>query len=70
MEKIINNSFFSYDLERMNNFIIRHGEIAFSDAVYNGAFEEWSSSYIHPQDELRTTPGFETIQKAFVRAYC
>jgi hypothetical protein len=69
MEKILDNFSLSYDIERMNKFIADHGERAFSDAVFNGAFETWSFTYIHPDGELKTTPGFQIIQRAFINAY-
>lgn len=53
----------------MNDFISKHGEEAFKDAVFNGAFEEIADYYIHPCDEMRSTANFDVIQKAFINAY-
>lgn len=56
-------------INSMNEFINKHGEEAFKDAVFNSAFEEVAFAYIHPCDEMRGTPNFDVIQKAFINAY-
>jgi len=58
-----------FQLEMMNKFIEKHGEDAFSDAVFNHAFMEVHMAYCHPCDELKASENFEVIQSAFIRAY-
>jgi hypothetical protein len=57
-------------IKDMNNFIEKHGEQAFKDATFNGAYANYSYAYIHPCDEMRVTDNFEVIQRAFINAYC
>lgn len=56
-------------IKDMNNFIEKHGEQAFRDATFNGAFCNYSYAYIHPCDEMRDTDSFKVIQAAFINAY-
>lgn len=63
------NSISISQINDMNLFISKYGEEAFDNAVFNGAFSEVAYTYIHPYDELRSTDGFQTIQKAFINAY-
>jgi len=56
-------------IKYMNDFINKHGEEAFKDAVFHNAFEGVAFAYIHPCDEMRNTPNFDVIQKAFINAY-
>ena len=58
-----------FHLEAMNKFLEKHGEDAFSDAVFNHAFMEVHMAYLHPCDELQATKNFDVIQRAFIRAY-
>lgn len=53
----------------MNLFIESHGYEAFKNAVFIGEWSDYALEYIHPDEELRSTPGFELIQKAFFNAY-
>ena len=57
------------EIDYMNAFIKAHGHKAFMAAVFFGAFSSLSFDYIHPCDEMRSTEGFEDIQKAFINAY-
>lgn len=65
MEEIVSD----FQIEHMNNFINKHGEEAFKDAVFHGAFEEVAYAYIHPCDEIKNTLNFNIIQRAFINAY-
>jgi len=56
-------------INSMNDFITKHGEEAFKDAVFNHAFGEVANAYIHPCDEMSSTDNFDIIQKAFINAY-
>lgn len=56
-------------INSMNDFISKHGEEAFKDAVFNGAFEMVADAYIYPCDEMKSTANFDIIQKAFINAY-
>lgn len=58
------------DIVYMIDFINLHGKTAFKDAVFNGAFSECATAYIHPCDEMEATEGFKNIQQAFINAYC
>lgn len=55
-------------VEELNNFIASHGYEVFKDAVFNGVWCDYALEYIHPEEELRHTPGFGHIQKAFIEA--
>ena len=56
-------------INEMNNFIDSHGQYAFRDAVFQGAWSSFSYAYIHPCDEIRSTKRFTIIQEAFINAY-
>ena len=56
-------------INSMNDFITKHGEEAFKDAVFNNAFEEVVDAYIYPCDDMKSTDNFDIIQKAFINAY-
>lgn len=58
-----------YHLENIYSYLSKHGEEAFKDAVYYGAFSEVSFSFIHPSEELEKVDNFFIIQKAFINAY-
>lgn len=59
----------SFQIRKINKFIIVHGEKAFTDAVWHHAFREVSEAYIHPNETMKKTKNFTTIQKAFINAY-
>ena len=69
MSTEIEKAYFMLQIKDMNLFISKYGEEAFNSAVFHGAFSEVADAYIHPSDELKTTNGFETIQRAFIIAY-
>lgn len=56
-------------IKYMNDFIDKHGEEAFKDAVFNGAFQEVADAYIYPCEEMKSTANFDIIQKAFINTY-
>ena len=56
-------------IEGMIKFMVKHSFSAFFDAVYNGAWSEFSYAYIHPCDEMRSTENFNVIQSAFINAH-
>jgi hypothetical protein len=56
-------------IEGMIKFMVKYSFSAFYDAVYNGAWSEFSYAYIHPCDEMRKTENFNIIQNAFINAY-
>jgi hypothetical protein len=56
-------------IAEMVDFIEKHGEEVFNKAVYHHAFGEVVYAYLHPCDEMKSTPYFDVIQKAFIRAY-
>ena len=59
----------SSQIDAINSFIADYGEQAFKVAVFHGMFSEVCYAYIHPADAMRSTPGFEIIQRAFINAY-
>jgi|688.fasta_scaffold50760_4 hypothetical protein len=56
-------------IEGMIKFMVKYSFSAFYEAVYNGAWSEFSYAYIHPCDEMRKTEDFKIIQNAFINAY-
>jgi hypothetical protein len=69
MQASIGEMVSEHQINSMNEFIDKHGEQAFSDAVYHLAFGEVANAYIHPHDDMKATKNFSIIQKAFINAY-
>ena len=59
----------SSQVNAMNEFIADFGEQAFKVAVFHGMFFEVAYAYIHPHDDMKSTAGFQDIQRAFINAY-
>lgn len=59
-----------YQQISIRTFINNFGIIAFSSAVYNGAWSDVAFAYIHPCEDMKKTKQFKAIQEAFINAYC
>jgi hypothetical protein len=59
----------AYSLNAMDNFIKAHGEEAYIDAVYHGAFSDISMNILHANDTVKSNPNFDIYFRAFKNAY-
>lgn len=57
------------DIKSMTDFIANHGEAAFREAVYHGAWEQNFLKILHPIQDTRNSEKFDVIFDAFLNAY-
>ena len=53
----------------LTNLIDEVGIDSFRDLIWDGEFSEYAFAYIHPCDEMLSTPMFDDIQKCYINAY-
>lgn len=53
----------------LSNLYSLVGKDRFRDIIWNDIYPEFAMAYIHPCDDMRSTPMFDGIQDAFINAY-
>ena len=74
--KVINNPYYGIGdivpnnlINALTTIIDKVGIDSFQEMIHNGDFPEYAYAYIHPCDEMRSTPLFSEIQKCYIAEY-
>jgi hypothetical protein len=71
--KIINNTYYGIGdivpndlINALTTIIDKVGIDSFQEMIHNGDFRDYTYAYVHPCDEMCSTPMFSEIQKCYI----